>query len=369
MPALAAFPTTPRVRTRFQSIPAQVAASLREQIATSGWSALPSERDLARRLQVSRRSVRKALLALRKEGLVRLVGRRTVPSSTRSAKPGASSGTVIGLLLPEPIERARPFTTLWISALTNLLQEGGSRLEIESGQTYYGTRSGTTLAKLVAMQPKRCWVLARSNRPLQQWFHDRGIPAVIAGTAYPGIAIPSVDADHIALGRHAAAQLVRNGHRRVGLFLETYQHAGDAETEQGFRQALRNVADAGEPTLSRVERTPEAVIRELNRLLNLKQRPTGFLLCNSFSYLTVQTYLASLGYRVPEDFSLLSQDEGPFLTHVYPPPARYLTNPRKFAVALNRAINGVLNSDLSGPTKVRIIPDFLPGGSIATATG
>jgi DNA-binding LacI/PurR family transcriptional regulator len=272
--------------------------------------------------------VRKALLSLRRDGLIRTAGRRQFGVPTGSVRPKAGASAVVGLLLPEPIERARPFTTLWIGELSTLLAQSGSRLEVIAGQKYYGTRSGKSLENLVSSQRRNCWVLARSNRPLQQWFHDRGLPAVIAGTAHPDIAIPSVDTDHIALGRHAAAQLLRQGHRKVGMFLETFQHAGDIETEQGFRQALTS-AGASEPTISRVERNPEAVIRELKRLLALRVRPTGFLLVNSFAYLTVQTYFASLGHRIPQDFSLLSQDEGPFLSHVYPSPARYVTNPQE----------------------------------------
>lgn len=352
------------MHTRFQSIAAQVASTLREEIARGGGGPLPSERELTQRLQVSRRTIRKALEILRREGVVRTADRRSVAVPARSGRSAGSKVVQVGLLLPEPLEHARPFTTLWINQLAALLQENGCRLEIISGQKYYGNRSGRTLANLVASHPMRCWVLARSNLPLQRWFHASGVPTVVAGTAHPGITLPSVDTDHLALGRHAAAQLLRHGHKHLGLFLEKFQHAGDAETTLGFKQALGNVAGVREPTISRVERMPEAVIAEVRRLLALRFPPTGLLLCNSFSYLTVQTYLMARGYRIPEDCSLLSQDEGPFLAHVYPAPARYVTNAKKFAAALNRAVKGALANDLPRDAKLRIIPDFVPGGSI-----
>lgn len=354
------------MQTRFQSIAAQVAASLRDEIQTYDKGVLPSERELTRRLQVSRRTIRKALKFLRAEGLVKTESRRTLALPTVGRKAGPSRPAQVNLLLPEPIGQSRPFTALWINRLTELLHESGCRLEIITGEKYYGSHSGRSLRNLTSAHPARCWVLARSNRPLQQWFNEHAIPAIVAGSTYPGIDLPSVDSDHGALSRHAAAQFLRNGHTRVALFLEKIRHAGDAETELGFAAGLASSARAEEPIISRVERTPEAVIRELKRLLALRSPPTGFLLCNSFSYLTVISYLASIGRRIPQDYSVISQDEGPFLAHVYPNPARYLTNPDKYAVALNRAIKRVLANDISADFKVRIMPDFLSGGTVAT---
>jgi len=354
------------VQRPFQSLTAQVAQALRTDIAGGEDGQLPGERELAERLQVSRRTVRKALALLRREGVLRRSGRRTVAIPAKRNAKNAPGETVFGLLLPEPLEHARPFTMLWINHLAALLQQGGSRLEIVSGTRYYGSRSGRTLANLVATRPRRCWVLARSNLPLQQWFEAHDGPSIVAGTAHLNIALPSVDTDHLALGRHAAAQLLRRGHTRVGLFLEKFQHAGDAETAKGFSQAL-SAAGAGAPTISRIERTPEAVVAEVRRLLALRDPPTGLLLCNSFSYLTVQTYVMSRGYRIPEHLSLLSQDEGPFLAHVYPTPARYVTNAKKFAAALHRAVMALVANELPRDAKLRIIPDFVPGGSIGLA--
>ncbi len=355
------------MQRRFQSIAAQVAASLREEVLAGNAGALPSERELGERLQVSRRTVRKALAMLRGEGLVKTTARRTLVISATRKPNRAVQPPQVKLLLPEPLEQARPFTALWISHLAGLIREGGSGFEVISGEKYYGARASRSLANLTANHPADCWVIARSNRPLQQWFDDHRIPAVIAGSPHPGIRLPSVDSDHSALSHHAAGQFLRRGHTRVALFFEKIRHAGDAETEAAFTAGLADSGRAAPPLICRVERKPEAMIRELNRLLRLRHRPTGFLLCNAFSYLTAVTYLAAVGYNVPADFSLISQDEGPFLGHVYPAPARYLTNPRNFAVALNRSVRRVLEHDAPEGSKIRIMPDFITGGSMAAA--
>lgn len=351
------------MHSRFQSIAAQVASCLRDEIHTG--VPLQSERMLSQRLQVSRRTVRKALSFLRAEGLVRMVDRQLVRVVPARKDVERNRPLPVNLLLPEPLEQARPFTALWVNHLTQLLRETGSRLEVLSGQRYYGARSSRSLSNLVTAHPARCWIIARSNQPMQQWFDHHGLKALVAGSTYAGITLPSVDTDHGALSRHAAAQLLRHGHTRIALFFDTIRHAGDVESEQGFRSAATSHPRRAELIVCRVERTPNAVVRELKRLLEFASPPTGFFLSNSFSYLTVLGYLTSIGRRNPQDFSLISQDEGPFLAHVYPAPARYCTNPKKYAAAVGRAVNRVLENDVPREFNIRIMPDFVPGASIA----
>lgn len=353
------------MQTRFQSIAAQVADSLRQEASASAGKALPSERELCRRLQVSRRTIRKALKFLHIEGSVKLVNGRNVATLRPQPKSGAEGPLQINLLLPEPLVRARPFTALWISHLTDLLRENGCRLEIISGEKYYGARAGQSLRQLTASHPARCWILARTNLPLQKWFHDNAIPAIVAGSTHSGLSLPSVDSDHGALARHAAANFIRHGHTRIALFLEKIRHAGDAETELEFANGMAASTNSEPSIIARIERVPEAVIREVKHLLALRSPPTAFLLCNSFSYLTLTSYLASLGKRIPQDFSVISQDEGPFLAHMYPNPARYITNPAKFARALNRSIKRIIANESLAHLHTRIMPDFIKGGSLA----
>ncbi len=357
------------MRTLYQSIAAQVAASLREETRTmAAGENLPGERELARRMQVSRKTIRKALAILRAEGLV--ATRSSSATSVLSSGGRKADGKTarIHLLLPETLEESRPFTALWIHQFGSLLHASGCRFDVISGRQYYGLRVDRLLKSLVASHPSDCWILTRSNEPLQRWFSEHRHPAIIAGSAFPGVSLPSVDVDHLALGHHAAAQFLRHGHARTALFLEQEGHAGDAETVQGFTEAFAQ-AGAAPPVVSRVAREPESVIAEVRRLRQRRSPPTGFLLCNAFSYLTVQSYLASLGLLVPRDVSLISQDEGPFLSHLHPDPARYVTNSRKYAVALNRIVKRVLANDVESDFKIRIMPDYIRGGSVARTRG
>lgn len=351
----------------FQPLATQVAHALRHEIARRTWEhALPGERQLAERLQVSRKTIRKALAELRSEGVLatrRSRGSQIVATGPRS-RPATSR---VALLLPEPLEGSRPFTALWVNRLMSLLQESGHPLQIFHGRKYYGANAGRSLARLTSENAARCWIIARSHRPLQEWFARSGIPALIAGSAHPGVALPSVDVDHRALCRHSASHLLRHGHRQLALFLEDAGHGGDAASEQGFREGVVANAGAPEPIICRTERSADSIIRELKRLLARKEPPTGLLLANSYSYLTVLSYLGSLGLRVPRDMSVISRDEETFLHFMYPTPTYYSTKPAAFAHALHQGLKRVLNGE-SSAFALRIMPDLVRGDSVGPAT-
>jgi DNA-binding LacI/PurR family transcriptional regulator len=199
---------------------------------------------------------------------------------------------------------------------------------------------------------------------LQRWFEQSGLPCLIAGSAHADIDLPSVDIDHRALCRHAATTFLRQGHRRLALFLEKARHGGDDDSERGFREGLASHDGAETPLICRPAKGPAAISAELRRLGGLASRPTGYLLSNSFSYLTVLSHLAQEGRRVPQQVSLISRDEEPFLAHLRPTPTRYSIRPAKFAMAVNQAIKRVLEHSVPRRFDVRIMPDFVNGESI-----
>jgi DNA-binding LacI/PurR family transcriptional regulator len=352
------------MQAQFLPLPAQVAASIRQKISSEHIQLLPSERRLAVQLQVSRPTIRKALAILRADGFIKTQGRRAFTSQPRRAGGPKNRHIKINFLLPDPLAQSLPYATLWIHFVTELLQANDYQFEIISGRKYYGAQTARSLSNLVAGASAQCWVLTRTNHAIQQWFNDRGIPAIVAGSAYPSITLPSVDTDHAAISHHAVSTFLRNGHLRIALFFEKLRHAGDMEMERGFRAGLAGRHDTHEPIISRIERTPKAVIQELQRLLSLSYPPTGLLFSEGFTYLTAQSYLNSLGYLVPRDFSMISEDEGPFLAHLYPEPARYVGNAAKFAMTINRVIKQTLTGHIPGGLKVRIMPDFIPGASV-----
>lgn len=352
-----------------QSLVAQTIAVLDAQIAAREWRDwLPSERSLCHLLQVSRNTLRAALAQMTRDGRIRPVhgaGNQILDSRAARRPRRAGSGDV-GLLTPEPIERLRPVQTLWIDEMRALLSERGIRLRVFHGRHYYSPKPGAALHRLVTRSPHGCWMVMLADKPVQRWFSQNRIPCVIAGSVHAGVALPFRDLDHRAMCRHAAGVLLGLGHRRLVLLTPKSRRAGDLESEAGFIEGVRGSrhADAEAVVLTH-EESVAGVVRALGRVLKLRPAATALLVVHPHNYLAVASRLARSGVRVPEDISLISRDDDPFLSYLAPAPARYVASPQLMAKSLLRPVLDLLEGNAVTSRASLIMPEFLRGESIA----
>lgn len=352
----------------FTSLPAQVATALRDEIERGTWSEwLPGERALTENFQVSRKTLRKALAQLSREGRVEAVhglGNRIV-AGKKSSTPTAEAERIVALLTPDPLDRMRPYTSLWVNHLKTLLIEKGARLRAYDGRKFFTQHPAKALEKLRAQHPAACWLLANSTEATQQWFSENKISCVIAGSCHPGVDLPQADLDHYALCRHAAGILLAAGHRRVALLNERSGRAGDVESEAGFIAGVRESPHADAfPLVIHHEHSPVSLGKAVQRLLEMPSPPTALLLSNGASYLTVTSVLAQRGLRVPRDVSVVSRDDEPFFEFLVPSPTRYTTNPHAFAKKLLKPLLQSLSGEAIMPRSTRILPSYTKGGSL-----
>ena len=256
---------------------------------------------------------------------------------------------------------------LWIDELKDLLIANGCRPIVYDSRKYCQTNPEQGLERLVAQDSPDVWLLALSSHPTQSWFAQRGLPCYVAGSSFADVALPSFDLDYRAICRHAAGVLHRLGHRRIGMLSRELQHAGDIESELGF---LEGVHALSQPECSaEIIRHRDDVVsveRSLRRLLDRKEPITGLVVLNSYSYLTTASLLAQRSLGIPRDVSLISRDDDLFLQFLEPMPARYIASPHAFAMKmLGSVLQLAAGSSLNQPLKVRMLPNFSPGGSIA----
>ncbi len=352
-----------------QSLVSQTADILRDEIRQGTWrEVLPGERVLCATLQVSRNTLRAALAQLKRDGVIRSdhgSGNRILRRPVRRAT-GLRSHDV-GLLSPEAIERLRPSQTLWIDELRAMLSERGCRLHVFHGPQYFRANPAAALEKLVAQHPHGCWVLTLSNESTQRWFERKGVSCVVAGSVHAGLNLPFRDLDHRAMCRHAAGLMLGQGHRKIALIIQKSRRAGDLESEAGFIEGVRSSshADAAVVVVGNHEATVASICNALRRLMEQKPVPTALLVANAYHYLTVVGRLAQMGWRVPQDVSVVSRDEDPFLSFLVPTPARYVASPHTMAKTLLRPVLELLEGGVITHRAVRIMPDFIRGETLA----
>jgi LacI family transcriptional regulator len=353
-----------------RSLVAQTVVFLSDRIESGEWRGwLPSERALCELLQVSRNTLRAALAELKANARIEAkhgAGNKIIPPA-HTPKPRSRSRDV-ALLMPEPIERLRPMQSLWIDDMRALLSERGRRLHVFHGRQYFGERPGPALQKLVTSSPHGCWILMLAGAAVQHWFRRSAVPCIVAGSTYPGLDLPFRDLDHRAMCRHAAGVLLGLGHRRLALLAPKSARAGDLESEAGFVEGVRQSRHRDATALVvRHDATGTGLTRAVSRCLKLEPSPTALLVLQPHYYLAAATRLAQRGVRIPQQISLISRDDDPFLSFVEPAPARYVVGPHVMAKHLLRPVLELTEGQAVTQRGGLIMPVFFQGESIGPA--
>ncbi len=349
------------------SLVTEVEAALLREIELGTWREwLPGERPLCESLQVGRTTLRKAVTRLKRRGLVEVVhGSGTRVLTRKRVRRAKRHEYHVALLAREPLQTLRPMQALWIDGFRAMLAERGGRLHVFSGTQYFRAGASAKLKKLVEQNPHGCWVLAMSNEAMQRWFHRNQPRCIVAGSVYPGVDLPFRDLDHSAVCRHAAGVLLAAGHRKVAFLVRKSRLAGDVESEQGFRLGMKLARSSVDATISYHDESVRDICRTLDRLMTAPSRPTALFVANAYCYLVVVSRLAQLGLRIPDDVSVISRDDSPFMSYLLPTPARYVVSTQRMAKSLLKLVLDMYENEGTTQGAVRLMPEFTRGGTLA----
>lgn len=148
---------------------------------------------------------------------------------------------------------------------------------------------------------------------------DQQIPVVEVDRQFASDVCDAVVVDNRAAAGRLVSHLAGMGHRRIALLFDETGLATGRERVWGYRQGL---IDAGMPVDPDLEvATPaskDAARRAALDLLAGAHRPTGVFAATDVLAEAVWRAAADLGLRIPDDLSLVSFDEAPWMTLVSP---------------------------------------------------
>ncbi len=347
-----------------KSLIAQVAAALRQSIATEEFSSvLPSSRELAKDLCVSVPTVLRATKLLETEGILEIrqgcpIKILTVPSKKTQKREAESKIVAFMGFPPESIEQPS------LSHAINILHRQGYTIKVP---TFRSAKIGRKeLTAIVRTHPTAIWVLVHPPENIQEYFFRNGLPCLVASASTPDHCdLPSMEVDFSALYRHAARQFINRGHTKFHLLIcESSIHKNPVpvvefqnEVEKAF--PWKNA----EPLIQVYKGEIYQLEHILERLFLVPDPPTGLLVSFVSRYMFTQCWLQQHGFQIPKDVSLISRDYDFHIECILPKPAHYLCSAESYARRLVRLIRHIAEKT-SIPQRTLLISEFISGESL-----
>lgn len=348
------------------SVAEQAAGALRAAVMAGELAdPLPGEHELARRLGISRPSVRVALAQLAAEKLVRVAKGRRTRLIAPQRMPRTAAPTVC-VVCPATLQGQPLMEHPLLLQMHALLASRGIHWEEMRDAKLASARPEKRLRELVARRPHLCWILFSAPAPVQRWFASERLPAIVVGSSPPGLELPSVDIDFGAVGRHAAGTILGRGHRRVALIVPENAMPGDAACRAGF---LKHVAarqrDGVTVTEVAAPRQSGAFRARVATLLRGDARPTAVLSMRLSNTLAFYVHALEAGRRIPRDVSVVSRDTHPLLEAALPELTRYGASTLKLATRAVRLASHLLAGRRLPAKPSLVTPAFVAGGTLA----
>ncbi len=345
---------------------AQTLDLLRSGIRSGVWKTyLPSETSLCAKYQISRSTLRQALQQLTREGYVNGgQGKRRRIAKEAKKKVGKTLQTV-AFLTPFALHELPVHMLYSLDDLRDHLFEEGLRLEIHVKQIADSARPHKALEELIHTARPAAWILYHSTPQMQRWFSNRGLPCIICGSLHVGNLLPSIDVDYRATCRHAAQLLLARKHRRIVLLIPQSNLAGDAESQSGFKEAIRE-SNSNDAYFSIVHHdgTVAHQCKVIDRLMKSANRPTGFIATHPKHVLTTVGQLMRNQIRLPDHVSLISRDDDYFFSYVVPSVARYSVSTTLFCRKICRIALELAQSGSVSLHTHRLMPEFIKGDTL-----
>lgn len=348
----------------------ETARTLKEWISNGILTAkLPGELRLKTQLGVGRDTLRSALKLLANEGWISTSGkgsqRRIEPGRLTSQLTAVSRRLPVTFLSPHAIEHR--VTLLEMADTESRLMQQGLNLRFLSPEIFHLKNPERQLENLVETHPSSAWILFISSEPIQRWFSERGVPTFLYELPFPSVDLPYVASDWEGAAFHAGIQLLRQGHRVIGIFEYKDRRPGLLAMENGLKRALASVGTEGQLAVFKDDLSPASVARSLESAFSRKEKPTALVLSRAAQALTCYSWLASRGIRVPADVSLVSLANDSWFKDLHPTICHY--QPATTLMSRNIA-DRVLELIATGQVtrkSLRVELEYIPGATIGPA--
>lgn len=359
----------------------QAVDALKEDILSGRLKgAMPGERELAKRLRVSRITLRKAMQILESEewvGPSKAGYRRELLKRPRKSMKGGRGadggiegetdeyevrGKTVVTLAPVMLDQMTAKEILDHTRLHSYFSRAGVTLMHRAVDLSQLKRPSHRLREFIKQNPADLYLLQLATLETQLWFYQNQVPCMVLGSPWDAAKLPSADMHQSALGGHVAHMLNRMGHRKVGMLYPDPVKAGMLNFVKNFREAVPGM----EMFLAKEDDSPESVTRALQTLVSRPGDCPSVIILPRIAYASLATgLLPSLGLLIPEQISLLCLVYDEALQFLHPKVAGYSLPADAYPRAIfELAVKLMRHPDTSLNDHALLIPDFVPGDSL-----
>jgi len=291
---------------RFNSLPAQVAARIREEIAKGRWTkTVPGRDKLVKEFGVSGKTVEAALQLLQNEGLLVSQGpgrRRRIVADMNSSLPSLK----VAILTFDPLA----MTEGYIIEMQHQLNEAGH-------SAFFASKSLTELgfdvkkvSRFVKETKADAWVVQSAPREILERMAGQSSPVFALFGRRRGLPIAGTGPDKNPAYQAVTRKLLALGHKRIVLLTRKARRIPiPGASEQTFLEELANGGVLPSSyNLPDWEETVEGFHRGLESIFQITP-PTALIVDESHFFLAALQFCANRGLRVPNDVSLVSTDD------------------------------------------------------------
>jgi LacI family transcriptional regulator len=162
--------------------------------------------------------------------------------------------------------------------------------------------------------------VGKSNKEHANLINKIRVPLVVIDRDVPDLSVDSVLTDNAQGGRLAIEHLLSLEHQRIGCITGPSDLTPSADRVAGYRQALIQAnIPVDESIIIKGDFQFEGGYRAARQLLTMPHPPTAIFACNDLMAVGAISASIELGYRVPEQISVIGFDDIPLASFTNPP--------------------------------------------------
>lgn len=362
-------PSTRILKNIKDSMQSQVESLLLERISSDALPIgmkVPSERDLAAELNVSRTTVRNAVLALTARGLFeRSVGQGTFVrrKPVAAAQPRSSTGTLGYVVCKEKSARKPIASEAFYFDIFLGIEEETARSGRHTLFTYLDDFDPDERQAFPAFLQKVDGIILEEarNPELIAMVATSGVPTVLLAPTALREGFDLVTMDLGAGVRRAVGYLRGLGHSRIAIINGPLRLESARVRAQAWQEAMR---ESGAEPLERLADgdegwSAEAGYAAMRRLLARNPDLTAVFCANDLLAIGALSALSEQGRRVPEDVSVMGFDDTELARHASPPLTTMQIHARDMARSATRKLFERINDRSLPPVKIEYPIDLI----------